>query len=76
MLHRREPHGVLALLTHHMQDHSRQQESVVGEGRVAGYREEGVKGGEGVRPCLQLKMHLFLPILDFKTNFLKIQSRL
>lgn len=43
VLHRREPHGVLALLTHHMQDHSHQQESVVGEGSVAGYREEGVR---------------------------------
>lgn len=32
VLHRREPHGVLALLTHHMQDHSHQQESVFGRG--------------------------------------------
>lgn len=37
-----------------------------GEGSVAGYREEGVKGGEGVRPCLLIKMHLFLSILTFK----------
>lgn len=41
----REPHGVLALLTHHMQDRSHQQEGVVGEGSVVGYTEgEGVTG--------------------------------
>lgn len=70
LLHRTEPHGVLALFTHHMQDHSHQQESVVGEGSVAGYREEGVRGGGGVRPYLLLKMHNFLSILTFKTNIL------
>lgn len=34
VLHRREPHGVLAPFTHHMHDHSRQLESVVGEGET------------------------------------------
>lgn len=31
VLRRTEPHGVLALLTHHMQDQSHQQQSAVGE---------------------------------------------
>lgn len=32
VLHRREPHGVLALLTHHMQDPSHQKKSIAGLG--------------------------------------------
>lgn len=51
VLHRREPHGVLALLTHHMQDHSHQQECVVREGSVVGFREYGVKVRELGRVC-------------------------
>lgn len=39
VLHRREPHGVLALLTHHMQDPSHQKKSIAGLG--GGGRESG-----------------------------------
>lgn len=53
VLHGREPHGALALLTHHMQGRSHQQ------GSVAGCTEEGTTRAEGAVTKSDFSLHFF-----------------